>query len=63
MFLVYFVFQNSFIHQHLVLVRAERDKLNEDMCSLNQVKIENESLIESQAVDIKEMKVSEGINE
>ncbi|KAG0729737.1 hypothetical protein GWK47_029746 [Chionoecetes opilio] len=44
------------LHQHLVLVRAERDRLQEDVLDLNQAKRENQGLIESQASDIKEMK-------
>ena len=50
--------QNSSIHQHLLLVRAERDRLSEDVSALHEAKQDDRYLMESQASDIKEMKVS-----
>ncbi|KAK8404751.1 hypothetical protein O3P69_007773 [Scylla paramamosain] len=48
--------KNFSVHQQLLLTRAENERLQENVFSLNQAKCENERLIESQADDIKEMK-------
>nr|XP_053632844.1 GRIP and coiled-coil domain-containing protein 2-like isoform X2 [Cherax quadricarinatus] len=49
--------QNESLSKRLMLVSAERDRLQEEMSTLYRAKLENENIIESQACSVKEMKL------
>ncbi|XP_050701937.1 LOW QUALITY PROTEIN: centrosome-associated protein CEP250-like [Eriocheir sinensis] len=48
--------RNSSLRQQLLHIRLDKDRLEGEVSSLREAKFENESLIESQASDIREMK-------
>lgn len=50
--------QNSSLLQQLQHLRFDKDRLEGEVMALRETKYENEGLIESQATDIRDMKVS-----